>query len=119
MRNFRIIYALVVSLITVAPVLASADPGVPNPVYRSLESGKDAHDAGVVSGIIEGVDYSGGLVTVRTRHRGSINVSVVPSTAIYRGGQYGTLSDLRRGQSVEISVYEVGGRLVAQTIRLK
>ena len=105
-----------------APILAQADPPmgppVPNQVYRSLESGKASHDAGTLHGTIEGVDYSSGTLLVKARGARQV-VAVVPSTAIYRGGEYATLGDLRPGEHVEISVYEVGGRLVAQMIRFK
>lgn len=95
---------------------ALADPPVPNNVYRSLESGKPARNAGQMHGKIASVDYSGGSLVVQT-NRGNVVVAVVPNTAIYRGNVYGTLSDLRPGQNVQLEVYEVGGRLVAQLIR--
>lgn len=106
-------------LFALSPSAALADPPQPYPVYRSLESGKAAHNAGMVRGTVENVDYSGGMVTIRTRGHEIVSVAVVPSTAIYQGGQYGTFSDLRRGQLVEISMYEVDGRLIAQSIRVK
>ncbi|MEO9264685.1 MAG: hypothetical protein ABI282_11370 [Candidatus Baltobacteraceae bacterium] len=113
-------FALVsLGLFAVAPSCALADPGTPNPVYRSFESGKTAHDAGVIRGVIADVDYSGGMLMIKSHGHELVAVAVVPSTAIYQGKQYETFSDLHRGQSVEISAYEVDGRLVAQTIRLK
>ncbi|HET9030626.1 MAG TPA: hypothetical protein VFN49_10630 [Candidatus Aquilonibacter sp.] len=90
----------------------------PGQVYRSLESGAPVRAAGTVHGIIEAVDYSAGVVIVRAG-RSAQAVAIVPSTTIYGGQGYSGLSDLRRGQSVVISVYEVGGRLVAQSVRVK
>ncbi|MDQ2866018.1 MAG: hypothetical protein M3R51_07300 [Candidatus Eremiobacteraeota bacterium] len=118
MPKSTVLSLLLIALMAAVPSFTLAGPA-PNPVYRSLESGKTAHDAGVVRGVIESVDYSGGMISLRARSRDIIAIAVIPSTAIYRRKQYGTFSDLRRGQSVEISVYEVDGRLVAQTIRLK
>ncbi len=99
----------------IAPAFADP-PSTPPNVYRSLEAGKQAHNAGELHGRIESVDYAGGSLVVRTG-RGAITVAIVPNTTIYRGNQYGTLADLRPGQQVRLSVYEVGGRLVAQLIR--
>ncbi len=112
-------FAFALAALTAVPLVAPADPPpYPNHVYRSLESGKAAHDAGVIHGKIESIDYSSGTLVVRS-HGGQIVVAVVPSTAIYRGGEFASVGDLRRGENVEISVFEVGGGLVAQMIRLK
>jgi Cu/Ag efflux protein CusF len=106
-------------LICVGLPSVMADPGgIPHSVYRSLESGKSSHDAGHVRGRIEDIDYSSGTIVVKSS-RGIETISVVPNTAIYHGSDYATIGDLRRGDHVEISVYEVDGRLVAQMIRLK
>ena len=64
------------------------------------------------------VDYPGGTFVVRAigstpRHRGYALDNESTSMA-----DYATFADLRRGQNVDVSVYEVGGRLVAQTIRI-
>ncbi len=107
---------LVVGVTVMVPAVARAQSPPPN-LYRSLESGKPARDAGEIHGRIVSVDYPSGQVVVREARR-SDTVAVVPGTTIYRHGQYATLADLRPGQHVSISVYEVGGRLVAQTIRL-
>ena len=101
------------------PLRAVADPPSPgNNLYRSLESGSPSRPAARVHGVIESVDYASGTLVVRG-NKGTTVVAVVPSTSIYGGGGYAGLSDLRRGQNVEISVYEIDGRLVAQSIRLK
>lgn len=90
----------------------------PAGVYNSFEAGKPTRDAGVVRGEIQSVDYGDGNITVRTS-RGMVSIAVLPSTSIYAHGQYATLADLHRGASVEISVSEVDGRLVAQIIHVK
>jgi len=99
-----------------AAAFAQAQTATPN-VYRSLDSGSRARPANEIRGRIESVDYPGGMLVVRDGPHRTL-VAVVPSTTIYRRGGYGTLSDLRRGEHVDISVYMVGGRLVAQTIRI-
>lgn len=110
--------AALASIFAMLPLRAPADAPSPSPnVYRSLDS-RAPRDAGVIAGKIESVDYSAGSIRVRGPH-GVQTVALVPSTTIYRGREYATLSDLRAGQLVEIAVYEVGGRLVAQSIRLK
>lgn len=95
---------------------AQAQTPTPN-VYRALDSGRAAHPAAAIRGRIESVDYPGGTIAVRAG--GSTRViAVTPSTTIYQRGGYATFADLRRGQSVDVTAYEVGGRLVAQTIRI-
>jgi hypothetical protein len=89
----------------------------PPNVYRSLEAGKPTHAVGDIHGLIVSVDYPSGLLMLQVAGRRR-TVAVVPSTTIYRRGQYATFSDLRPGERVSISAYEVSGRLVAQTIRI-
>jgi Domain of unknown function (DUF5666) len=107
-------FAALASVLVMLPLRVPADP-TPN-VYHSLES-RQPHDAGIIRGKIEAVDYSAGVIRVRGPH-GVQTITVVPSTSIYHGREYATLSDLRPGQNVEIAAYEVGGRLIAQSIRL-
>lgn len=112
--------ALIFGSSIVLPLRAAADPPPPSPnnLYRSLESGSPSRPAARVNGVIESIDYSTGTIVVRAGDHTTV-VSVVPSTSIYGSGGYAGLSDLRSGQKVEISVYEIDGRLVAQSIRLK
>ncbi len=112
--------ALILGSSFALPLRAAADPPQPSPnnLYRSLESGSPSHPAARVNGVIESIDYSSGTLVVRTGNH-MTEVAIVPSTSIYGSGGYAGLSDLRSGQKVEISVYEVDGRLVAQSIRLK
>ena len=116
LRLLTLVFALSAVL---APAAVRADEDTPQSgVYNSFESGKPSHDAGVVRGEIQNVDYGTGNITVRTKN-GPLEIAVLPSTSIYVHGQYATLADIRRGASVEISVSEVDGRLVAQIIHLK
>jgi hypothetical protein len=87
-----------------------------NSVYRSFEAGKPARSAGLLRGRIVSVDYAGGELTVQAG-RENQSVIVLPSTALYHGNQYATLSDLHRGERVEIEISVIDGRLVAQSIR--
>ncbi len=97
---------------------ARAQTQTPTPnVYRALESGHAARPAAEIRGRIESVDYPGGTFAVRSGTTTRI-IAVVPSTTIYRGGGYATFSDVRRGRNVDVTVYEIVGRLVAQMIRL-
>jgi hypothetical protein len=107
-------FGSVCALASLAPGWAQSPP--PN-VYRSLESGGPVHDAGEIRGRIESVDYPAGTILVRSG-RTRRTIAVVPSTTIYQHGLYATLADLRRGERADLWVYEVGGRLVAQTIRI-
>jgi hypothetical protein len=97
---------------------ASAQTSTPTPnVYRALESGGSARPAAEIRGRIDSIDYPGGTFAVRINGNTRV-IAVTPSTTIYQRGGYATFSDLRRGQNVDVSVYQVGGRLIAQTIRI-
>lgn len=110
------IVAFALTLAGAMPVFAQTPSAVPN-LYRSLETGPSAHPAGEIRGRIESVDYPGGTFVVRNGSRDRV-VAVVPATTIYQRGGFATFADLHRGQHVEITVYEVAGRLVAQSIRI-
>ncbi len=113
-RALAAILLCIGALFAAGPVAAQTP--TPN-VYRALESGRAAHPAAEIRGRIDGIDYPGGTFAVRTNGSTRI-IAVTPSTTIYQHGGYATFADLRRGQSVVVAVYEVGGRLVAQSIRL-
>lgn len=76
-----------------------------------------ARDRGVVQGEIVGVDFERGILRLQTQ-RGRVDVQILPSTSILRRGQNGTIADLTQGVRVSVNVSEVGGRLVAQIIRM-
>ena len=116
----KISLAIILGSLSLLPLRAAAYPqeSPPNNLYRSLESGTPSRPAARVRGVIESIDYASGTLVVRSGEKSTV-VAVVPSTSIYGGPNYAGLSDLRRGQTVDISVYEVDGRLVAQSIRLK
>ncbi len=51
---------------------------------------------------------------------GRVPVQITPSTSVFRGRSgYAALTDLSSGMRVQVFVSEVGGRLVAQIIRIK
>lgn len=105
-------------LFAVRPAWAQSSSSTASPnVYRALESGGSARPAAEIRGRIDSVDYPGGTFAVRT-NGGTRIIAVTPSTTIYQHGGYATFSDLHRGQSVDVNVYQVGGRLIAQTIRI-
>jgi hypothetical protein len=73
---------------------------------------------GVLSGTIAGVDYGSASILVATP-RGLVPVAVTPTTSIFRGSGFASLSDLGRGAHVRIDFSAIGGRLVAQIIRIR
>jgi hypothetical protein len=111
-----LIFGVLISCALALAAPACADP--PSNLYQQLQSGHQTHPAGTLRGVIDSVDYSGGSLVLRTS-KGAQRIAIVPSTTIYNGNDYATLSDLRKGQNAEIAVVEVDGGLVAQSIRLK
>lgn len=71
----------------------------------------------VVAGTIVGINYAAGSVLVATA-RGLVPVQITPSTQIVRGSEYASFTDIGRGARVEIDVAPIGGRLIAQFIRI-
>lgn len=72
---------------------------------------------GAVSGRIVGVNYGAAVILVGTRG-GTVPIAVTPSTSIFRGSRFASFSDLGPGARVDVDVANVGGRLVAQIIRI-
>lgn len=73
---------------------------------------------GVISGTIAGVDYSNASILIATPN-GLVPVAVTPTTSIFRGTGFASFADLARGARVSIDFSEIGGRLVAQIIRIR
>ncbi len=114
------IYRRIVGL-ALAGVLASttggfgyADPPRANPFTGDAPS----RPMGPVSGNIVSVDYGRNQLTVAS-HGHNVVVIVLPSTAIYRGEKYASLTDLQAGMHVDISVNQVDGNVIAQIIRIR
>jgi hypothetical protein len=109
--------AAAIALAVASPLRAQTPSPTPN-LYRSLEGSHSAHPAAEIRGQIESVDYPGETFVIRSGPNRQ-TVAVVPATTIYQQhGGYATFADLHRGQHVDVSVYDVGGRLVAQSIRI-
>lgn len=72
---------------------------------------------GNISGTIAGVDYGSASILIATP-RGVVPVAVTPTTSIFRGSAFASFSDLGRGARVSVDFSDVGGRLVAQIIRI-
>lgn len=83
---------------------------------RFVEDGGPSH--GVLAGTIVGVDYGSASIIVGTS-RGVVPVTVTPTTSIFRGSRYASLSDLGRGTRVEVDFTQADGRLIAQIIRIR
>jgi hypothetical protein len=72
---------------------------------------------GNISGTIAGVDYGTASILIATP-RGVVPVAVTPTTSIFRGSAFASFADLGRGAHVSVDFSEIGGRLVAQIIRI-
>ncbi len=77
-----------------------------------------AHAPSTISGRVDSVDYGQGTMVVR-RGQERLTIAVGPSTQIYLHDSSGTFADVRAGAQVDVFVSDIGGRLVAQIIRLK
>lgn len=73
---------------------------------------------GSISGTIVGVDYGAASIIIATPH-GIVPVAVTPTTSIFRGSGFASFTDLTRGARVSVDFSEIGGRLVAQIIRIR
>jgi Ethanolamine utilization protein EutJ (predicted chaperonin) len=72
-----------------------------------------------LSGRVVGVDYTNAIVVVRTS-AGDKTVDVTPSTDIDEpSGAYATIADIHRGSLVDVGASVIGGRIVAQYIRIR
>lgn len=120
------VFALIAGALVTAQARSASvfPPAVPAAYTIAMDDQQNdeqngARDRGVLQGEIVGIDYPRGILHLQTR-RGRIDVLIQPSTNIMRrGDQYGTIADLAQGAHISINVSEVGGRLVAQIIRIQ
>ena len=98
---------------------ATSRPAFAEPPGRGFYAHDDdrSRDRGAIVGEVVSVDYGRGLLIVGSR-RDRIPILVLPSTTIFRGHDYATLTDLTQGMHVQIQANEVDGRLIAQIIRI-
>ena len=105
-RRWGIAAALIVALV---PASAWADKPPAPPV---------AENGGYVAGRVTSIDYQQGALTVATA-RGSVDVMTMPTTSVQSADPgYHTITDVQKGSTVQIYTARVGGKLVAQIIRL-
>ena len=98
----------------VATGVAAADPP---PGHGHAHAAAPVRSHGVISGRVLGVDYSSATIIVASGG-GRVAVAVTPSTSIFRGGGFASFADIGRGSRVDIDFSDIGGRLVAQIIRI-
>jgi hypothetical protein len=108
---------VLVCVMCAAPVSRVAAQQAQPSTFYSGDQGS-AQDRGVVRGTIAGVDYGRGEIAINNGSK-RVAVTVLPSTSIFRGRQELGLSDLTTGMHVEVSISEIGHRMVAQIIRIK
>lgn len=107
--------------LTLAAVLAGTTGGAAYadaPHSSPYTEDAPSHPRGPISGTVSSVDYGRGQMVVNSRGR-AVVIVILPSTAIYRGGAYATLTDLQAGMHVDISASESDGNLIAQIIRIR
>jgi hypothetical protein len=113
---------LVVFLLCAAalpPVAQAAPKPAPAPASPAASAQADAHDGGVIEGLVTSVDYQRGTLSVDTSKQGRMDVSVMPSTSVQSSDPgFHTLSDVSKGSKVQIFISKSAGRAIAQIIRL-
>ncbi|HTW83274.1 MAG TPA: hypothetical protein VMD91_04280 [Candidatus Sulfotelmatobacter sp.] len=78
-----------------------------------------AVDGGTIEGRVTNVDYQRGLLHVETSRKVNFEVSVMPTTSIQTSDPgYHAITDVSRGSKVSILASRIGGKLVAQIIKL-
>ena len=109
----RIVLALGLLLV---PTIALAAPS-PAP---SAPGASEAHDGGVIRGVVTAVDYQRSVLGIDAPGRGKMEVQVMPSTS-FQGTDngYHSIVDVRAGQRVEIFSSIAGGKYVAQIVRMR
>lgn len=126
MAFFRTLAAATLASVLLAAGAAPAFADPPPWAHGHGHNRGEAEDQGggsprshaTVSGTIAGVDYGSASILVDTA-RGLVPIAVTPTTSIFRGSTFASLSDLGRGARVSIDVTEIDGRLIAQIIRIR
>ncbi len=105
----------------------TASPMVSSP-FRSFigadERGERAvrsRNAGTIEGVVTGVDYRRGIITLQSPGRGKLEFVVLPSTTFEgrNNSDFQAFSDVVRGEKVEILASQRADFLIAQVVRLK
>ena len=95
---------------TASPLMPAAPAAVP----------EHAHDGGVVTGTVVGIDYVRGLMSLKADKKGTLDVYVLPSTNIQgKPNGYYTIADLKKGANVQVFTSIVGSRTNAEIIKIK
>ena len=105
----RLVLALGMSVL---PIVAWAAPSPP-------PAAPDARDGGMIEGRVNYIDVQRGMLGVDSP-KGKVDVTVMPSTSIEsRDAGYHVFSDIKAGQRVSIMSSFMGGKYVAQIIRIR
>jgi hypothetical protein len=97
-------------------VLPVATWAAPSPAPTASDA---ARDGGMIAGRVTYIDVQRGMLGVDSS-KGKLDVTVMPSTSIEsRDAGYHVFSDIKSGQRVSIMSSFVGGKYVAQIIRIR
>lgn len=102
----------------------TASPMVSSP-FRSFigadEKSGRSRNAGTIEGVVTGVDYRRGIITLQSPGRGKLDFVVLPSTTFEgrNNSDFQAFSDVVRGEKVEILASQRADILIAQVVRLK
>jgi hypothetical protein len=111
-----VLWAGVLVMLLAPHAVRAADHGTPLPT--STPAGP--RDGGVIGGRVASIDFERNVVAVDVPGHGRVNVWVMPSTSIQgRDAGFYTVTDIRRGGTVEIYTSQVDGKYTAQIIKLK
>jgi hypothetical protein len=100
-------------------VIALGLLGIPLSAHAQSAAPAAATDGGMIEGRVTNVDYQRGLLHLVTPHRENVEVSIMPTTSVQGNDPgYHAITDVSRGSKVQILASRIGGRLVAQIIKL-
>jgi hypothetical protein len=78
-----------------------------------------ARYAGIIDGVVSGVDYRSGTMSVQMPNR-RIDIVVLPSTTIQSTtNAFHTIADIVKGQRVQVFMSQRGNSYVAEIIHLR
>lgn len=89
------------------------------PLPGLAQSAPPAVDGGTIAGRVTNIDYQRGLLRIETPRRENFEISVMPTTSFQTNDPgYHAFTDVSRGSKVSVLASRIGGKLVAQIIKL-
>ena len=116
---FPLVLAIALGIV-VKPAFASpANVAVdPSPAFYSQMVDRAEGQAFSLNGRVESVDYASNVIVVRSKGD-LVTIRITPTTSFERGGEVGSIADIRPGRRVRVKGTISNGDMIAESVIIK